>query len=164
MSRFHRLTPLFQAVRELTAALLLAFSACAISSELPLKTFTRYNATKEKVVIESLSGIYTFGKNDVRSSIKGMPVWADQRQQEATLGAYIEVEYPITLKWHYASSPSKSFTTTFNEINGIEGTKLRKEGSLVLFFGKDRTWHLKWVPDKSHLTVIELRKMAGVSE
>ena len=151
-----------QAIRGFAAALLLAFPGCAISSELPLKTFTRYNGSKEKVVIESLSGIYTFGKNDVRSSIKDMPIWADQRQQEATWGAYIEVEYPITLKWHYASSPSESYTATFKEIEGVEGTKLRKEGSLLLFFGKARKWHLKWLSDKSHLTVLDLHKMAGM--
>lgn len=148
----------------LVAASLMLLPGCATSSDLPLKTFTRYNATKEKVVIERVSGIYTFGKGDARSEIRDMPVWGDQRQQEATWGAHIEVEYPITVKWHYASSPSKSHTATFESIEGIKGTRLTKEGSLVLYFGTDRKWHLKWVPGSDHLTKPELRKLAGVSE
>lgn len=146
----------------LIAALLPLVLGCATSSDLPLKTFTRYNATEEKVVIEHVSGIYTFGKGDARSEIRDMPVWGDQRQQEATWGTHIELEYPITVKWHYASTPSKSYTATFESIDGVKGTKLNKEGSLVLLFGTDRKWHLKWVPGSDHLTKPDLRKLAGV--
>ena len=148
----------------LIAASLMFLPGCATSSDLPLKTFTQYNATKEKVIVESIVGIYPYGKGDARANVKDMPVWPDQSAQEKTWGPHIELEYPITVKWHYASFPSKSNTATFNSIEGIKGTKVNKEGSVVLFFGADRRWHIKWVPGDSHLTKSELRTLAGISE
>ncbi len=148
----------------LVAAQLLLIPGCATSSDLPLKTFTQYNATKDKVIVESITGIYPYGKGDARSNVKDMPIWPGQDAQEKTWGPHIELEYPITVKWHYASSPSKTHRATFESIEGIKGAKVRKEGSVVLFFGTDRTWHLKWVPGDSHLTIIELRKLAGILE
>lgn len=148
----------------LVAALLPLVPGCATSSDLPLKTFTQYNATKDKVIVKSIVGIYPYGKSDARSNVKDMPVWPDQSAQEKTWGPHIELEYPITVKWHYAASPAKSHTATFKSIEGIKGTKVNKEGSVVLFFGTDRKWHLKWVPGDSHLTKSDLRKLAGISE
>ncbi|CAN5291588.1 hypothetical protein BH23VER1_BH23VER1_05410 [soil metagenome] len=148
----------------LVAASLIFVPGCATSFDLPLKTLTQYNATKDKVIVESITGIYPYGKGDARSNVKDMPIWPGQDSQEKTWGPHIELEYPITVKWHYASSPSKSYTATFESIDGVKGTKLNKEGSLVLFFGPDRNWHLKWVPGDSHLTTSELRKLAGISE
>ena len=148
--------------RALLLAVLGFAPGCALTGDTN-KTFAYYNGTNQKLSVESMTGIYTYGKNDVHSALKNMTVWPHQSAQDKTWGRYIEVEYPVTVRWSYASGGSKNHTATLNSIDGIDGkpTKLRGVGTLALYFGADENWHLRWVPGNSHLIRSEFKSLAN---
>ena len=136
------------------------FLGSCVSSKSDMRSFVRYNGSAEKIILNKVSGIYLFGKSDVRSEIRNAPIWSNQRQTETTWNSQILLEYPIRVAWHYASDPSQVNVATFYHVDGAEGSRISGSGALILYFGLDNKWHLEWHPGTTHFTISELKTLA----
>jgi hypothetical protein len=142
------------------------FLACSHTESKP-KAFTIFNDASKKVYIYELKGIgiYAEGQGPQKFGLGGYR--PDLLAGYKTFGT-IHLDFPIEVLWGYASwdyddinggvAAPKGEIQKFQSVEGLEGNKIENEGTLLLVFGQDNQWRLKFISGDSHLQESDIRE------
>ena len=149
-----------------------AISAASCFAEDPKwKSLTFFNDSEDKVYIYRTSGMAMYPEGEGPQKL-GLGYYPPNGQPSSlkTIGT-VHFKFPIEIEWGYdvwdydarkAGVPApKGTVQKFEKIEGIKGEKLEESGVLLLVFGRDKKWHLKFLPGDAYIHKTDIEGKYG---
>lgn len=128
--------------------------------KLAWKSLNFYNDTENKIYVYRLEGLGVYPKGKGPQNF-GMGIKHPNLLSSYNTHGNIHLNFPIEIEWGYdvwnyddikkGFAAPKGKVQKFFAIEGIKGNLIEQEGALLLIFGQDEKWHLKFVSGDSYV-------------
>lgn len=156
--------------RSLLLLILSIFLVGCTGEEAGFKTFVHFNDSEKTIYVYKLEGVHMFPKGNGPQKIGRGVLHPDQAPSILTMGS-VDLEFPIVIEWGYEPwtyddrqegvPPPKGKVQRIKSVQGVESGTIDKAGLLLLAFGQDEQWHMKFMPGDKTWHSSEFRGMLG---